>query len=140
VKYSIEEVIIARNFYLEKDDFNRSENIKESGLKSIRQKLMDKKPILKFIDINKPSTHQRAKLTMKSFCFNVTCCRYFLCRRRNKILLVYKEVKKVICKYLSAEYLLYYLMKLKKLESIRRTEWGNSEGVIDLISSNEDNI
>jgi hypothetical protein len=149
IKYSIEEVIIAKNFYFEKPEaFSAINNTcRENSLKITERSLIYKKPVIKLIQAEsslkpvikliqaesslKPAS--RGKLTLKDICLNITCLRYFLCRKKNKTFQFYNEVQKVINKYLSAENLLYCLIELKRLKS----ETNHNENSIDLISGNE---
>jgi hypothetical protein len=64
------------------------------------------------------SSSKKGKLTLKNIYSNVTCWRYLVCRRRNKTLQFYNEVKSVMSKCLSAEYLLYTLIELQRLKCL----------------------
>jgi hypothetical protein len=121
IKYSIEEVIIGKNFYLDTDE-THSENKDDRKVSTFKQNLVEKMSNIKLIETNIKKTTNQGRLTMRSIYLNVSCCRYFLCRRQNKTLLFYNEVKKIINKYLSAENLLYCLIGVKRLRSLRTEE------------------
>jgi hypothetical protein len=80
VNYLIDEVIIGRNFYSEKEEtcvaYNTMNNTINDN-KFLKQGFIDKKPA-KLIE-KMPS--QKEKLTMRKIYLNITCWRYFFCRR-----------------------------------------------------------
>jgi hypothetical protein len=121
VNYLIDEVIIGRNFYFEKEETNVAYNIMDNTINAnrltlLKQNFNDKKPA-KLIE-KMPA--QKGKLTMWKIYLNITCWRYFFCRRQNETLLFYNEAKKVVSKYLSAEHLLYCLIGLERLNLQKR--------------------
>jgi hypothetical protein len=128
VNYLIDEVIIGRNFYSEKEEtcvaytnntINANRFLKQSFFEKKPAKLIEKMPT------------QKEKLTMRKIYLNITCWRYFLCRKQNGTLLFYNEAKKVVSKYLSAEHLLYCLIGLERLKSSEEAERGNSCRQVD---------
>jgi hypothetical protein len=134
VKYSIEEVIIGRNFYYDKiEPLNNTEDSTK-----VKQSLLDKKPFTtKLIDISTISNPQQKRLSMKDIYLSVSCWRFFLCRRRNKTVQFYNKAKNVVNEYLSAEYLLYNLLELKRLKYFNPVINCNTNIPFDPIAANE---
>jgi hypothetical protein len=90
IKYSIEEVVIGKNFYF--DTTNTTNNFHKSDYK---QSLINKKPVLEFTEacgLRKSS--QRGKLNIKGIYLNITCWRYFVCRKRNEHCFSIKKPKR----------------------------------------------
>jgi hypothetical protein len=80
VKYSIEELIIGKNFYFENSKYQPQANTnKENSLKTVKQSLTDKKPSVKLLDANKtPKISKQGRLSMKDIYLNISCWRYFI--------------------------------------------------------------
>jgi hypothetical protein len=83
---------------------------------------------------------QKGKLTMWKIYSNITCWRYFLCRKQNETLLFYNEAKKIANKYLSAEHLLYCLIEYERLKSLEAKEKCNSCHPIGLFINSDAKI
>jgi hypothetical protein len=128
VDYLIDETIIRKNFYSEKEEiysYNPINNTINANRQTfLKQTFIDKKPVK--LTETKKIPIQKRKLTMWNIYSNISCWRYFLCRKQNGTLLFYNEAKKVVNKYLSAEHLLYCLIGLERLKSIEVEEKRNS--------------
>jgi hypothetical protein len=130
VKYSIEEVILAKNFY-----FGGKASDDADNSYKVMQRLDTKKPLVKLFKANgvkKPPN--QGNLSIKDIYTNISCWRYFLCRRRNNALRFYKEAGGVMSKYLSIEYLLYTLLEFKRLKLKLKED--NNTKVTDRMTEN----
>jgi hypothetical protein len=68
------------------------------------------------------SVNKSHKLTTCSVIKNVSCLRYFICRRRNKVRDFYGKAKLVFSKYLSIENLLLHVVEYCRLKEILLNE------------------
>jgi hypothetical protein len=138
VKYSIEKVIIDKNFSI--NDHNSINNTIEYGYNnSIYKKFsVNKNPFIKLADKgNGLKVSKQVTISMKDIYFKISCWRYFPCRKRNETLQFYKETKKTFSKYLSVEYLLYRLIEFKRFKNYNFIEISNGKTPIGLIATDE---